>query len=644
MRMRFVPLGLICTLVCALLTPAPTGAQTGTTGDEWSVYGGDAGHTRYAPLDQIDATNAGDLEIAWRWSGRNFGPNPRTSSQTTPLMVDGVLYATAGRTRNVVAIDPGSGETLWMWRPEEDERLIGAPRINPGRGVAYWTDGTDDARIYVVTPGYQLAALDTRTGRPIAAFGTDGIVDLMEEHRRRDGVPLIGTIGASSPAVVVGDVVIVGSALHIGDDPPTKANTPGDVRGYDARTGDLLWTFKTIPEFGEEGYESWQNESATYTGNAGAWAPISFDAETGYVYLPTEAPTGDFYGGHRHGDNLFSTSLVCLDAKTGEKVWHFQTIHHDIWDWDNTTAPILGDIVVEGRPRKIVALPTKQGFTFVFDRITGEPVWPIEERAVPQTDVPGEWTAATQPFPTKPPPFALQGVTEDDLIDYTPELKAQALEFFNDTATTEIYTPPSLADAPDGTKGLLQSPRSTGGANWEGGALDPETGMLYVGAVNSPMAIALEPSGDRSDMDYIGVYALARIGRRVPVVKPPWGTITALDLSTGDLAWTIANADTPEAYAEELGLDVTDLPRTGTPTHPGLLVTRTLLFAGEGEGGGPTFRAHDKATGAILAEIELPNSQVGLPMTYMHEGRQFIVISVGGGGESAEIVALALPR
>jgi quinoprotein glucose dehydrogenase len=559
-------------------------------------------------------------------------------------MVDGVLYATAGRTRNVVAIDPGSGETLWMWRPEEDERLIGAPRINPGRGVAYWTDGTDDARIYVVTPGYQLAALDTRTGRPIAAFGTDGIVDLMEEHRRRDGVPLIGTIGASSPAVVVGDVVIVGSALHIGDDPPTKANTPGDVRGYDARTGDLLWTFKTIPEFGEEGYESWQNESATYTGNAGAWAPISFDAETGYVYLPTEAPTGDFYGGHRHGDNLFSTSLVCLDAKTGEKVWHFQTIHHDIWDWDNTTAPILGDIVVEGRPRKIVALPTKQGFTFVFDRITGEPVWPIEERAVPQTDVPGEWTAATQPFPTKPPPFALQGVTEDDLIDYTPELKAQALEAASQFRMGPIYTPPSLADAPDGTKGLLQSPRSTGGANWEGGALDPETGMLYVGAVNSPMAIALEPSGDRSDMDYIGVYALARIGRRVPVVKPPWGTITALDLSTGDLAWTIANADTPEAYAEELGLDVTDLPRTGTPTHPGLLVTRTLLFAGEGEGGGPTFRAHDKATGAILAEIELPNSQVGLPMTYMHEGRQFIVISVGGGGESAEIVALALPR
>jgi len=644
MRMRFVPLGLGCTLVCALLSPTPTAAQTGTTGNEWSVYGGDAGHTRYAPLDQIDATNAGDLEIAWRWSGRNFGPNPRTSSQTTPLMVDGVLYATAGRTRNVVAIDPGSGETLWMWRPEEGERLIGAPRINPGRGVAYWTDGADDARIFVVTPGYQLAALDTRSGRPVAAFGTDGIVDLMEEHRRRDGVPLVGTIGASSPAVVVGDVVIVGSALHIGDDPPTKANTPGDVRGYDVRTGSLLWTFKTIPEFGEEGYESWQNESATYNGNAGAWAPISFDAETGYVYLPTEAATGDFYGGHRHGDNLFSTSLVCLDAKTGEKVWHFQTIHHDIWDWDNTTAPILGDIVVEGQPRKIVALPTKQGFTFVFDRITGEPVWPIEERAVPQTDVPGEWTAATQPFPTKPPPFALQGVTEDDLIDYTPELKAQALEAASQFRMGPLYTPPSLADAPDGTKGLLQSPRSTGGANWEGGALDPETGMLYVGAVNSPMAIALEPSGDRSDMDYIGVYALARIGRRVPVVKPPWGTITALDLSTGDLAWTIANADTPEAYAEELGLDVADLPRTGIPTHPGLLVTRTLLFAGEGEGGGPTFRAHDKATGAILAEIDLPNSQVGLPMTYMHEGRQFIVISVGGGGESAELVALALPR
>lgn len=621
----------------------PLQAQQGTTDGEWAVYGGDAGHTRYAPLDQITAENAGDLEIAWRWNARNFGPNPFVRSATTPLMIDGVLYATAGMRRSVVAIDAGNGETLWTWRMDEGERLAGAPRPNPGRGVSYWSDGSGDDRILVVTPGYHMVALDASTGRPVPGFGSEGTVDLNDGHRMRPDIPLDGSIGASSPPTVVGDVIVVGSAHHVGLRPPSRVNTPGDVRGFDARTGELLWTFKTIPEPGEEGIETWEQESWAYTGNAAVWAPISYDAETGYVYLPTEAATGDYYGGHRHGNNLFSTSLVCLDSRTGEKVWHYQIIHHDIWDWDNPTFPILADVEVDGTPRQIVAQLTKQGFTYVFDRMTGEPIWPIVETAVPQTDVPGEWTSPTQPIPTKPPPFERQGFTEDDLIDFTPEIKERALEAVAPYRMGPIFTPPSLADAPDGTNGTLSLPSTIGGANWEGGALDPETGMLYVGSQTNASILQLIPGGEQSDMDYIFGFARASIARGVPIVKPPWGRITALDLTSGDLAWTVPNGDTPEGTAEALGIDPDLVPRTGKVSRAGVLVTRSLLFAGEGASGAPILRALDKATGATIAEIELPNAQVGLPMTYMHEGRQFIVISVGGSGQPAELIALALP-
>ena len=629
-------------LLAAILT-LPAIAQTGVSDGQWSVYGGDPGHTRYSALDQIDATNAGDLEIAWRWSAQNYGPNPRIRSATTPLMVDGVLYATAGQRRAVVAIDAGTGETRWMWTMDEGERLAEAPRPNPGRGVGYWTDGAGDDRVIVVTPGYHMVALDAETGRPVDGFGSAGTVDLNDEHRARNGIPLVGTIGASSPPTVVGDVIVVGSAHHVGLRPPSMTNTPGDIRGFDARTGELLWTFKTIPDPGEEGNETWMYESWAYTGNAAAWAPISFDAETGYVYVPTEAATGDYYGGHRHGDNLFSTSLVCLDSRTGEKVWHFQIIHHDIWDWDNPTFPILADIEVDGTPRKIVAQITKQGFTYVFDRLTGEPIWPIEERPVPQTDVPGEWTSPTQPFPTKPPAFDRQGFTEDDLIDFTPEIKARALEAVSQYRMGPIFTPPSLRDAPDGTQGTLSLPSTIGGANWEGGALDPETGMLYVGSQTNASVLQLIPGGDQSDMDYIFGFARAQIARGVPIVKPPWGRVTALDLSSGDHAWTVPNGDTPDGVAEALGIDPELVPRTGKVSRASVLVTSTLLFTGEGASGAPMFRALDKATGETIAEIELPNAQVGLPMTYMHDGRQFIVMAIGGGGEPAELIALALP-
>jgi quinoprotein glucose dehydrogenase len=627
----------------AILLPGSAVAQQGTNDGEWRVYGGDPGHTRYAGLDQIDASNVGDLEVVWRWTGRNFGPNPNIRSSTTPLMVDGVLYATAGMRRAVVAIDAGTGETLWTWSLREDERLSVAPRPNPGRGVGYWEDGRGNARILVVTPGYHMAALDASTGVPVAEFGRDGIVDLMEGHRARDGIDLVGTIGSSSPPTIVGDVVVVGSAHHVGFQPPSRANTPGDIRGFNVRTGELIWTFKTIPEAGELGVDTWQDDSWTYTGNAASWAPISFDPETGYVFVPTEAPTGDFYGGHRPGSNLFSTSLLVLDSRTGERIWHFQTVHHDIWDMDNPAAPILADIVIEGQPRKVVVQITKQSFAFVFDRLTGEPIWPIEERAVPQTDVPGEWTSPTQPFPTKPAAFDRNGFTEDDLIDFTPEIRARAAEIAAGFRMGPLYTPPSLADAEDGTGGTLMLPYSTGGANWEGGALDPETGFLYVGTQTNPFVLTLREGGDRSDMNYVQGFGRAQLAPGVPIVKPPWGRITAIDLSTGDHAWMIANGDTPPSVAQRLEMAPADIPRTGKISRAGVLVTKTLLFAGEGLSGDPVFRAHDKMTGEILAEIELPNTQAGLPMTYLHGGRQFIVMSVGGGGQPAELVALALP-
>ena len=615
----------------------------GTANGEWHVYGGDAAHTRYTPLDQIDASNASDLEIVWRWNARNFGPNPFEQTQATPLMINGVLYATAGRRRSVVAINPGTGETLWTWRIDEGERLQAAPRPNAGRGVAYWEDADGKGRILVVTPGYHLVALDADTGYQIPDFGAEGIVDLMENHRARDGIEMVGSIGASSTASVVGDVIVVGSAHHRGGRPPSMVNTPGDVRGYDVATGQLLWTFHTIPEPGELGIDTWENDSWSYTGNAAVWTQMSHDSETGFIYLPTEAPTGDYYGGHRHGDNLFSTSIVCLDSKTGERVWHFQTIHHDIWDWDNPSAPILADLVIDGVERKIVALITKQGFVFVFDRLTGDPIWPIEERPVPQTDTPGEWTSLTQPFPTKPAPFDRQGFSEDDLIDFTPEIKARAAEVASRYRMGPIYSPPSLADHPDGTEGTLALPTSTGGSNWEGGALDPETGHLYIGSYTRANVLALVEGGNRSDMNYIQGVTGAQVAPGVSIVKPPWGRITAIDLTTGEHAWMIPNGDTRPRIAEALGLELADLPRTGKPSRAGLLLTRTLLFAGEGMSGDPIFRAHHKATGTILAEIEIPGTQVGLPMSYMYEGKQYVVFTIGSRGQPAEIIALALP-
>jgi quinoprotein glucose dehydrogenase len=632
--------------VILLLSVAALGAQRPTPASvgEWRAYHGDNASLAYSPLDQITRDNVSRLQVAWARDLGPTGPKPEFKNEAAPLYVDGTLYITAGINRDVVALDPATGAERWHWTLDEGERTARAPRRNSGRGVSYWSDGTD-ARIVVVTPGYRLVSLDARTGRPVPGFGADGMVDL-KRQLGRGGFDPLAPIGSSSPVVISNDVIVVGPALELGFRPKTMANVPGFVRGFDVRTGKELWRFNTIPQAGERFVETWQRDSWKYTGNAGVWAPFSADDALGYVYLPVEAPTGDLYGGHRHGDNVYSSSLVCLDVRTGRVVWHFQQIHHDIWDYDNTTAPMLIDVLQGGRTVKAVALVTKQAFTYVFDRVSGTPLWPIVERPVPASDVPGERAAKTQPFPTRPPAFDRQGVTVDDLMDFTPELRARAIEAVKGYRLGAMYQPPSLAEAPDGTRGTIILPGVQGGAQWEHGAADPETGLIYVGSATQPSLVALEKS-DESDMDYVAVQQRGvPTVDGLPIVKPPYGRITAIDLTRGELAWQVANGDTPPAIRDHPLLKGVTVPRTGSRSRAGLLATKTLLFAGEGWGGQPVFRALDKATGATIWETSIPAVQTGPPMTYRHQDRQYIAFTVGDQerGIAARLIAFALPR
>lgn len=644
-RLLFV---LFLLLVFLLQYAGPSvNAQHGATGGEWRFYGGDAGGTKYSPLDQINADNVKQLQIAWRWKSENYGPRPDFNWEVTPIMIGGVLYFTAGTRRAAIAVDAATGETLWSYRLDEGSRGAQVPRTN-NRGLAYWSDGRNDERIILISPAYHLIALDAKTGQPAPGFGTRGIVDLWDGLDRKVEP---NQIGSSSPAIVVGDVVVVGGALLSGTVPKSKTNVPGYVRGYDVRSGKLLWTFHTVPQGSDYGNDSWQDDSWKYTGNTAVWAPISADLELGYVYLPVETPTGDFYGGHRPGDNLFADSIVCLDAKTGKRIWHYQLVHHDIWDFDTASAPVLLDVTVAGKPIKAVAQVTKQGFTYVFDRVSGEPVWPIVEKPVPQSDVPGEKTSATQPFPTKPAPFDRQGVTENDLVDFTPELKAEALRIASQFKLGPLYSPPIVAGA-GGKLGTLTVPHNQGAANWESAAADPETGLLYVPSVTNWWASALTEGGDRSDMRYIGKSTRIEAPMGLPLIKPPWGRITAIDLNTGDHAWMVPNGQAPEYVRKSPALAGIDLSGAGNPERAPLLVTKTLLFSGDGaglfssgpQGGGKKFRALDKKTGKTIFEMELPANETGLPMTYMTGGRQYIVVAVGAAGFPAELVAMALPR
>jgi quinoprotein glucose dehydrogenase len=665
-------------LVLSILAVAfPARAQHGMKNGEWRFYGGDSGTTKYSSLDQINAANVKDLKVVWEWKGQNFGRRPDFNWEVTPLMVGGVLYFTVGTRRDAVAVDAATGETLWMYRLDEGARgTVVARTIN--RGLAYWSDGKGDDRIIMISPGFQLIELNAKNGHPLTAFGKDGLIDLTEGLDRAVVKP--GQIGSSSPAIVVRDTVVVGAALQAGTAPPSKTNVPGYIRGFDVRTGKKLWTFKTIPQAGEFGNQTWEDDSWKYTGNTGAWVPLAADEELGYVYIPVEAPTGDFYGGTRRGDNLFSDSLVCLEARTGKRIWHYQLVHHDIWDWDIGAPPILVDINVGGRPIKAVAQLTKQAFTFVFDRVTGKPVWPIEERAVPQSSTPGEKTAPTQPFPTKPAPFDRQGTSLDDLIDFTPALKEEAIKIASQYKMGPLYTPPIVRDT-DGKLAMLLLPHHTGGVNWPGGAVDPETGILYVASLTNHDALALSVADPkRSDMGYVGggggrggrggvvgpnvnppasddgdsVRPIQRTNtgpQGLPLIKPPWGRITAIDLNSGDHLWVAPNGEAPDYIKNHPAMKGIDLSNAGRPSRALLMVTKTLLFAPEGNNlwaaaagaGGNMFRVLDKKTGKLIHQIALPAMATGIPMTYMVNDRQFIVVAIGAAGVPAELIALALP-
>ena len=630
---------------------------------EWPGYGGDAGHTRYSPLDQVDASNFGDLELAWRFRTDNLGPAPEFKLEGTPLMTGGVLYATGGTRRTVVALDAATGELLWMHREDEGERAAASPRRLSGRGLAYWTDGTE-ARILYVTIGFRLVALDAATGARIAGFGRDGAVDLKTAAFVGDGrrIDLVtGAMGSNATPTVARDVVIVGGTFADGAAPPTHNHIKGLVQAFDVRTGRRLWTFNTVPRPGELGADTWLGDSWGTNGNNGVWTQISADPELGIVYLPVESPTGDYYGGHRPGDNLFGESLVAVDLLTGQRLWHFQLVHHPIWGFDMASPPILADITVDGREIEAVAQPGKQAFLYVFDRVTGEPVWPIEERPAPRGDVPGEWYSPTQPFPTRPPAYDRQGASLDDLIDFTPGLRAEAVELVSRYRLGPMFTPP-VVSRPEGPIATLGLGAGSGGTNWPGGGYDPETHILYVPSRTGFYSWELipTPGPEVSDMRYVKGTAKHGVGhgglrdlnvRGLPLVKPPYGRLSAIDLDRGDILWQRPHGDTPDPVKNHPALAGLEIPPTGEPcTHLlGPLVTGTLVVMGEcgfhqtPAGRGAMLRAYDKATGDEVGAVFMPAPQSGSPMTYVAEGRQYIVLAVSGRGYPGEYLAFRLP-
>jgi quinoprotein glucose dehydrogenase len=626
-------------VVCA----APLGAQDGA---QWAFYSADPHATRYSSLAEIDPSNVAQVRIAWRHPHvdpgiRAANPDLTVSNRymATPIYVDGLLYVPNGFGL-VEAIDPQTGRTIWTQKPLVDGPE-GLPSLMISKGVAYWGRGAD-ARILTVRQQH-LFALHPRTGESIASFGDGGKVDLSTAAFRFkwNGVP-----------VVAGDVVIVGSSMLEQDSAVYKDGPPGEVRAFDVRTGAPRWTFQAIPRAGDPATATWEDDSWKYSGAANTWSTFSVDEALGYVYVPTTGATNDMYGGHRRGDNLYTSSIVCLDMQTGERVWHFQTVHHDLFDYDLPAAPILIDITVDGRARQALAQVTKQGFVFVLDRATGEPVWPIEERAVPASTVPGEVAAPTQPYPTKPPPYEHQGLTVDDLIDFTPELRAEALEIVKRYVIGPQFTPPSvIGKGPNDTLGTIQLAGASGGASWHGAAFDPDTGMLYVPSRTVAFVADLfAPDPARSDLRYrAGMREIMNGPRGLPLMKPPYGRITAFDLNRGEQVWMVANGDGPRNHP---ALAPLNLPPLGEAVPSAAIATKTLLFVTEGDKGTPRspvnvggtkFKALDKATGAKLWEIDLGAGANGTPMTYSHEGKQYVVVAIGGADHPAELVALALP-
>jgi quinoprotein glucose dehydrogenase len=653
---------------------------------EWRSYAGDLRNHHYSPLTQISAANFNALEVAWRFKTDSLGPRPEFKLEGTPLMVNDALFTTAGTRRAVVALDAATGELRWVHAEYEGARAAASPRQLSGRGVAYWTDGRDERVLYITT-GYRLVALDARTGSRIPSFGKDGIVDLKEGvvFGKGQQIDLVtGEIGVhSTPAITRDGIVMIGSSFLEGGTPKTHNNTKGLVRGFDVRTGKRLWTFNTIPRPGEVGNETWLNESWAVTGNTGVWNQIAADEELGLAYLPVETPSSDFYGGLRPGNNLFAESIVAIDYRTGQRKWHFQLVHHPIWNMDIAAAPMLVDLTIAGRPVKGVAAMGKQAMLYLFNRVTGEPIFPIEERPVPQSDVPGEKTSPTQPFPTKPPAYDHQGVTVENLIDFTPELRAEALKIAARYKIGPIFTPPPVSRA----EGPVAGFRSSGGTNWPGGSFDPETHIAYVPSFTAMPILGLlsPPNKEFSDLPYVSGNALTGVryvsgpGENVgadaartpagaaatttndgavnanaspqglPLLKPPYGRITAIDLDRGEFVWQVAHGETPDSVRNHPALKGLTIPRTGQSGAVGALVTKTLVVAGDplattvpNRGRGAMLRAYDKADGKEVGAVFLPAPQSSTPMTYSLNGKQYIVVAVSGGNYSGEYLAFAL--
>jgi glucose dehydrogenase len=650
-------------------TPAP---------GEWRYYGGDPGGKKYSPLAQIDRHNVSKLRILWQrpsvdatLSQAEPDLNPYGNLEATPLMVDGVVYA-ADALGLIEAFDPGTGKSIWVQEP-----LVPGFRGLAGiatRGIAFWSDG--GKRRIIAVRGDSLESLDAATGRLDPEFGNHGSVSL--KYPGPSG-PLPD--GGMSGPIVVGDVIIVGGG-RADDVSVRKGVAVENVRAFDVRTGAPRWTFNLLPRAGELGADTWQNGALKTGGGMGAWAPLTADLDLGYVYVPTGSPMSSFYGGQRPGQNLFANSLICLDAKTGQRVWHYQLVHHDLWDYDVASPPVLGDITVQGKKIKAVMQPTKHGFLFVFDRVTGKPVWPIEERPVSVAGAPGETPWPTQPFPTKPAPFERQGVTKDDLIDFTPELHAEALKIANSYVLGPMFTPPSVT-APNHTQGTLVLPGALGGASWTGGAFDPDSQMFYVPShthvyvkdllrpppfIDSLTSYAPgPPSMTETAMEFTDIKdaadLLTKMGEQpeignmyiaqgpdgLPLVKPPYGRITAYNMKSGDTAWMAANGDGPRNHPRLRNLK---LPPLGNSGRPAVLLTKTLLFVGEGSSiqasnprgsGGNKFRAYDKATGKVVWETDLPAGTTGAPMSYMYKGKQYVLVAVGDAKHPGVWVALGIP-
>jgi quinoprotein glucose dehydrogenase len=665
----------------ALAAAAEDGANV-----EWPTYAGNWDASKYRPLDQINASNFNQLEVVWRFKTDHIGNRPEFKLEGTPLEIGGVIYATAGSRRGVIALDAGSGELLWVHGEHEGARGAAAPRQLSGRGLAYWSDGKE-ARVLYVTPGYFLIALDAKTGQRVSSFGDNGAVDLKADDDQKIEPDLItGEIGWQSAPTIIGDRVLIGSAFREGFTPTSYRNNKGSARAFDVRTGRKLWEFHTIPQKGEPGYETWLNGSAEYSGNTGVWTEITADQQLGLAYLPVESPTSDFYGGKRPGNGLYGNSLVAVDLDTGKVKWYYQLIHHEIWDYDIASAPLLMDITVNGKPIKAVAEPTKQGFLFVLDRVTGKPVWPIPEKPVPRGKVPGEWYAPTQPIPSKPAAYARTGVTPDELIDFTPEMHAQALELVKNYQLGPIYTPPVVSEQPRPLGTLMLGP-ADGGTNWPGGSFNPETHTAYLYACNAcliPIGLVPPPEGF-SDLPYVvgraghqvaminasganqGADAPLTTARAapvesdadrplsvagVPIIKPPYSTITAIDLDSGEIKWQIPHGETPDFVRNSPALKGMQLPRTGqTSYNIGTLLTKTLVIAGDSmvtttadHPRGAMLRAYDQQNGREVGAVWMPAPQSGSPMTFMLNGRQYIIVAVSGGTYSGEYICFSLPK